>query len=139
MTERIKLTEDDIGIGHVQGGVSVRFCSLEGEEIVWTIEKAQQLKQQILDDQTKIDKITAYAKNLAYSNPHISWQLKQLLRNAPPKMVTYKVSCSKCSFEQDHEDVSLEKIKQIREDWNDNNKAKMKCLHDYQYRLTNQR
>lgn len=38
----------------------------------------------ILDNKEKLDKITAFAKNLVYSNPHVSWQLKQLLRNAPP-------------------------------------------------------
>jgi len=89
----------------------------------------------ILDSQSKIEKITAFAKNLVYSNPHVSWQLKQLLRNAPPKTVTYLVSCTKCSFEQEHEEVTLEKIKQIHEDWNDNNKAKMDCVHDYVYKL----
>lgn len=99
----------------------------------------------ILDSQIKIEKITAFAKNLAYSNPHVSWQLKQLLRDAPepeptkPKTVTYRVSCSKCDFEQDHEEESLEKIKQIHEDWNDNNKAKMDCVHDYQYKLVSQK
>jgi len=31
----------------------------------------------------KLDKITKFAMNLSYSNPHVSWQLKQLLRDAP--------------------------------------------------------
>jgi len=59
MTERIKLTEEDIGIGHVQGGVSVRFCSLEGEEIVWDIVAANKLKKQILEDQEKASSYNA--------------------------------------------------------------------------------
>ena len=41
--------------------------------------------QQIYDDNKKIDKITAFAKSLAYSNSHISWQLKQLLQKKPTK------------------------------------------------------
>jgi len=93
----------------------------------------------ILESQIKLEKITAFAMNLVYSNPHISWQLKQLLRNAPPKTVTYHITCSKCSFEIDFKEKSLDIIKQHYEDWNDNNKAKMKCLHDYQYRLIDQR
>lgn len=39
MTERITLTEDDIDIIHFKltdDECNVRFCSLEGEEIVWT-------------------------------------------------------------------------------------------------------
>lgn len=130
LSDRIKLTEESLMVEirkiHFQTkGLSEFFNALQNSDFF----------KQILDDHQKIDKITAFAKNLVYSNPHVSWQLKQLLRSAPPKTVTYKVSCSKCKFEQDHEDVSLEKIKQIHEDWNDNNKAKMTCLHDYQYKL----
>jgi len=35
----------------------------------------------ILSNKEKIEKITAFAKKLAYSNPHVSWQLKQLLKD----------------------------------------------------------
>jgi len=37
----------------------------------------------ILDHKDKLDKITEYAKKLAYSQPAISWQLKQLLKEEP--------------------------------------------------------
>lgn len=133
MDKRTKLTEDNIYWSGEYHHLTI-LCDSKDYD---------QLKQQILDDSKKLEKITAFAKNLVYSNPHVSWQLKQLLRDAPPepakpKTVTYLVSCSKCSFEQDHEDTSLEKIKQFHEDWNDKNKAKMKCIHDYQYELKGQ-
>jgi len=51
-----KLTEDDIGIGHVQDGFNVRFVSLEGEDIVWTEKQANELKKQILSNQEKAEK-----------------------------------------------------------------------------------
>lgn len=82
MVDRIKLTEDDIDIIHFKltdDECHVRFCSLEGEEIVWTDKQSTQLKHQILDDHDKIDNITKFAKTLAYSIPAVSWQLKQLL------------------------------------------------------------
>jgi len=44
--------------------------------------------KQILENEIKLEKITKFAMNLVYANPHISWQLKQLLHNAPPKTVT---------------------------------------------------
>jgi len=37
----------------------------------------------ILSNKDKLDKITAFAKTLAYSNSHISWQLKKLLQASP--------------------------------------------------------
>jgi len=37
----------------------------------------------ILDNRDKLDKITKFAMNLVYANPHISWQLKQLLKDEP--------------------------------------------------------
>lgn len=74
MTGRIKLTKDKF-YAHDDG-------------LIIICDDWEQLTQQILDDQPKLDKIIKYAKNLVYSNPHISWQIKQLLRDAPPKPVT---------------------------------------------------
>lgn len=73
MTERIKLTKENFNvINYYHSDKPAIKCS-------------QEFMKQILDDHAKIEKITAYAKNLVYSNPHISWQLKQLLRDTPPK------------------------------------------------------
>lgn len=100
----------------------------------------------ILDSQIKLEKITKYAKNLIYSNPHISWQLKQMLRDTPskqleittlsdPNTVTYLVSCSNCKFEIEYTEESLEVIKKYYQVWNSNNAPKMTCVHDYQFKL----
>ena len=40
----------------------VKFVSLEGEDILWTIEQAQQLKKQILDDQKENKQLKEIAK-----------------------------------------------------------------------------
>lgn len=71
VTESIKLTEDKF-YAHDDG-------------LIIICDDWEQLTQQILNNQAKLEKITKYAKNLVYSNPHISWQLKQMLRDPPPK------------------------------------------------------
>ena len=67
MTKRITLTEDNI----IESSINEVHIYTKGDN--------GNLKQQILDDYDKIDKITKFAKELAYSNPHTSWQLKKLL------------------------------------------------------------
>ncbi len=51
MADRIKLTADDIHVINHYGDYKVKFRSLEGVDILWTIEEAQQLKKQIIDEQ----------------------------------------------------------------------------------------
>lgn len=55
LTDRIKLTVDDIDIIDVGELRHVRFCSLEGEEIEWTDKDAHQLKLQLLDNLDEAD------------------------------------------------------------------------------------
>lgn len=45
------------------------------------------------------------------------------------------VSCSKCQYEQEHTEVSLEEIKKFRKEWNEKYRESMRCVHDYQYKL----
>ena len=49
--------------------------------------------------------------------------------------VKYLVCYSKCNFEISHEEVSLDKIKEIHEEWNKTHSENMDCVHDYEYRL----
>lgn len=99
----------------------------------------------------KLDIIEKYAQKLVYMQPGISWQLKQILRNEPrieppkpkpkviassnPNYVTYLVSCSKCPFDQIHEEKSLEIIKKYHEGYNHDHAESMTCVHEYQYKL----
>jgi hypothetical protein len=54
----MKLTEDDIYlVSDGEGEYYVKFMSLEGYDIVWTKEQAQQLRQQILDNQKIVEHI----------------------------------------------------------------------------------
>ena len=53
--------------------------------------------------------------------------------------VTYLVSCSDCAFEQEHEEVSLETIKEYHENYNRMHSDAMACVHSYQYKLVSGR
>lgn len=64
------------------------FDTLVGFAIEY--DKRDELVKQILGNQAKLEKITAFAKNLVSSNPHISWQLKQLLLDTPTKQADQK-------------------------------------------------
>jgi len=94
--------------------------------------------KQILDNQLKLDKITIYARKLVYANPAISWQLKQLLRDDAPKTVRYEITCLKCDLKMEWSKPSLDVIKEALEEYLENNKAKLDCIHDYQYELIDQ-
>lgn len=77
MTERIKLTEDDIDIVHSVDNDNeciVKFTSLEGDEIIWTAKQATQLRQQLLDDQEK----AGYYDNRVSFLDEYQKELKQL-------------------------------------------------------------
>jgi len=56
MTERIKLTEDDVHIVQAYEGLHIRFMSLEGDEIIWDMKDAEKLKAQILWDHDNAQK-----------------------------------------------------------------------------------
>jgi len=66
MTERVKLTKEFFE------GLHEHTWILDEDDITL-----------LLDNQEKLDKITKFAKNLSYSNPHVSWQLKELLKDSP--------------------------------------------------------
>ena len=65
----IVLTDDDVQVVSDQeqvGDYNVKFLSLEGYDIVWSKEKAEQLKLQILNNQTIVkalhEKLSYYKK-----------------------------------------------------------------------------
>jgi len=66
MIKPIKLTEDDIYIildKDNNHDCRIRFNSLEGYEIIWTPKQAIQIKQQILENQEKLEKISLIIKS----------------------------------------------------------------------------
>jgi len=100
MVERIKIKSQDIGYDYDDGnGLCIDCLGVEKfeqlrEQILNDHEKAEQRDKvvaklaelkttfpEVLAKAEKIDKITAFAKNLTYSNTHVSWQLKQLLKD----------------------------------------------------------
>jgi len=63
MTKQIKLTADDIVvIDKGDENYSLRFCSLEGYEVLLTLSEAEQLKQQILENQKIVDIVKLWAE-----------------------------------------------------------------------------
>jgi len=60
MSEQIKLTEEDIHLLYLSDNSDnciIKFASLEGYDIEWTKRQAEQLKQQILQNQAIVEKI----------------------------------------------------------------------------------
>jgi hypothetical protein len=65
----INLTEEDIQIiDYDNDQVTVGFYSLEGLEILWSKQQAEQLKQQIIENQTKAARYDALQDRYSNSN-----------------------------------------------------------------------
>jgi len=87
MTDRIKLTEEDLHVIHDEDGAgngyefNVKFLSLEGHDICWKKEQAEQLKAQILEDQEKAEMYDKFEKGLGWAREMIQddKQLKEKL------------------------------------------------------------
>ena len=121
MTERIKLTDEDLHIifGSSNGlyDYKLQFRSLEGLELQWTKEQTAQLKAQILEDQEFVTElgdgwkdIIKFVRETKKENKHLR-KLNKDLANAISLEVdsNYKLHNIKQELEE-----KLEKIEEFR-------------------------